>query len=107
MAAATGPVIRLKGNTFAEPDYFRTDVTKGVTRTPNGTRICALPSDFLLGFRDAVIYECGRSYRSVMKAAGKRWGTQFIKRIERELTSLYQTPFKDLPNGVTRVALVS
>lgn len=96
---------RLKGNYFGEPDFFRTDVTKGVTRTPAGVRVCALPSDFLLGLRDAVIYECGRSYRPVLKAAGRRWGGQFIKRLDRELTAFYQTPFKDLPAGLIGVCL--
>jgi uncharacterized protein len=97
--------LRLKPNPFAEPEYFRTDVTKGVTRTATGTRICTLPSDFLLGFRDAVIYECGRSYRGVMKAAGKRWGAQFIKRLDREMTAHYGSGFKDLPRGLIRVIL--
>jgi predicted hydrocarbon binding protein len=102
--AADGP-IRLKGNYFADPEFFRTDVTKGVTRTPAGTRVCTLPSDFLLGFRDAVIYECGRSYRAVLKAAGRRWGTQFAKRLERELTAFYQSPFRQLPAALVRVCL--
>jgi predicted hydrocarbon binding protein len=97
--------LRLKGNYFADPEFFRTDVTKGVTRTPTGTRVCALPSDFLLGFRDAVIYECGRGYRTVLKAAGKRWGTQFAKRLDRELTAHYGSPFRQLPPGLIRVCL--
>jgi predicted hydrocarbon binding protein len=97
--------LRLKGNYFADPEFFRTDVTRGVTRTPTGTRICTLPSDFLLGLRDAVIYECGRSYRSVLKAAGKRWGLQFARRLERELTAHYQSPFRDLAPGLVRTCL--
>ncbi len=101
----TDAPIRLKGNYFADPEFFRTDVTKGVTRTPTGTRICTLPSDFLLGLRDAVIYECGRSYRSVLKAAGKRWGLQFAKRLERELTSFYQSAFRDMQPGLVRTCL--
>jgi predicted hydrocarbon binding protein len=99
------PSLRLKGNYFGDPEFFRTDVTKGVTRTPAGTRICTLPSDFLLGLRDAIVYECGRSYRAVLKAAGRRWGTQFVKRLDRELTAYYQSPFKELPAGLVRVCL--
>lgn len=102
---AAEPQLRLKGNYFADPEFFRTDVTKGVTRTPAGVRVVALPSDFLLGFRDAVIYECGRSYRSVMKVAGKKWGTQFAKRLEKELTGFYQSPARDLHPTVLRVCL--
>jgi predicted hydrocarbon binding protein len=99
------PSIRLKANPFAEPEYFHTDVTKGVTRTPTGTRICTLPSDFLLGFRDAVIYECGKSYRGVMKSAGKRWGVQFIKRLDREMTAYYGQSFRELPKGLQYVTI--
>lgn len=62
--------IRIKGNYFAEPNYFRTDVKTGLCRTPSGQRICTLPPDFLLGLRDALIYECGKSYRQVLKSAG-------------------------------------
>lgn len=97
--------VRLKGNYFANPDFFCTDVTKGVTRSPTGTRFCTLPTEFLLGLRDAVLYECGRSYRTVLKTAGKRWGSQFIRRFERELTTYYQAPFRDLPAGVIRTCL--
>jgi len=96
---------RLKGNYFAEPYYFRTDVTTGVCRTPTGVRICTLPPDFLLGLRDALIYECGKSYRIVLKAAGRRWGSQWIKRLDREWTAYYQQPFRELPAGLIRVCL--
>ncbi|MDW8244631.1 MAG: hypothetical protein RMJ88_15600 [Thermogemmata sp.] len=97
--------IRLKGNFFADPEFFRTDVTKGVTRTPTGTRICTLPPEFLIGLRDALIYECGKSYRQIMKVAGRHWGVQFAKRLERELTTFYQTPFCQLPVGIIRTCL--
>jgi len=99
------PGLRLKGNIFADPEYFRTDVAKGVTRTPGGTRMCTLPSDFLLGLRDAIIYECGGSHRSITKAAGKRWGTQFAKRLDRELTAHYGSAFRELSPGIIRTCL--
>lgn len=83
--------MRFKGNLFAHPDYFHTDVAKGTTRTPAGTRVCTLTGDFLLGFRDALIYECGQSYRKVMKSAGARWGKQFAPRFDKELASTYGT----------------
>ncbi len=97
--------LRFKGNFFADPEFFRTDVTKGVTKTPTGCRIITLPSEFLIGFRDALIYECGGSYRQIMKSTGRRWGTQFAKRLERELSSFYQTPFKELPEPIIRTCL--
>jgi predicted hydrocarbon binding protein len=99
------PQVRLKGNLFARPDYFTTDVAKGATRTPNGTRICALTSDFLLGFRDAVVYECGKAFRPVMKSCGRRWGIQLMKRFDKEIMTAYQTPVKDLSAGVVHACL--
>ncbi len=99
------PQVRLKGNLFARPDYFRSDVTNGSTRTASGARVCTLTSDFLLGFRDALVYECGKSFRPVMLACGKRWGRTFIARFEKELATAYQTPAKDLPAGVVHACL--
>jgi predicted hydrocarbon binding protein len=95
----------LKGNPAARPDYFRTDVAKGVTRTAAGVRICTLPTEFLLGFRDALVYECGKAYRRVMKTAGKKWGAKLATRFEKEVASLYQTKLRDLPAGLVHVCL--
>ena len=102
---ATDPPVRLKGNYYGRPDHFRTDVAKGVTRTPTGQRVCGLPGDFLLGFRDAVLYECGKAYRPVLKAAGRRWGQSFAKRLDKELTAFYGTAFKSLPPGLVHTCL--
>lgn len=105
MTKAHDAQVRLKGNLYARPDYFTTDVAKGATRTPTGTRVCTLTNDFLLGFRDALVYECGKSFRAVMKSCGKRWGSSFVARFEKELTGFYQTPIKDLPAGVIHTVL--
>ncbi|QJW97811.1 V4R domain-containing protein [Frigoriglobus tundricola] len=105
MSKPADPQVRLKGNIYARPDYFTTDVTRGATRTPGGTRICALTSDFLLGFRDALVYECGGAFKGVMKSCGRRWGKTFVARFEKELLALYQTPVKDLPAGVVHACL--
>lgn len=92
--------IRLKGNYYARPDYFNTDVAKGVTRTPTGARMCAVADDFLIGFRTAIMYECGPAYRLVLKTAGKRWGDKFIARMDQELTAYYGRPFRELHQGL-------
>ncbi len=105
MTPAIDPPVRLKGNLYAQPGYFRTDVAKGVTRTPSGQRICTLPSEFLLGFRDALIYECGKAYRKVMKAAGKKWGVQYAARFDKELNAAYQTRLRELPAGLVHTCL--
>lgn len=88
----TSRSLRLKGNFFARPDWFRTDVTRGVTRNPLGERVCTLTSDFLLGFRDAMIYECGPAASAVLKSAGKRWGGQFAHRLDKAVKEFYGTP---------------
>ncbi len=105
MTPSVEPPLRLKGNAYARPGYFQTDVAKGVTRTPSGQRVCTLPSEFLLGFRDALIYECGKAYRKVMKAAGKKWGTQFAARFDKELNALYQTRVRELPAALVHTCL--
>jgi len=105
MPAPNEPQVRFKGNLFARPDYFTTDVMLGATRTPSGSRVCALTSDFLLGFRDAVIYECGDAYRSVMKNCGRRWGKEFARRFDKEMAGFYQSAVKDLAAGVVHACL--
>lgn len=105
MPESSGFTLRLKGNVYARPDFFRTDVKKGVTRSAFGTRMCALTSDFLLGFRDALVYECGRSFAPVLKACGRRWGEVFIRRFDREITQVYQASAADLPAGIVHTCL--
>ncbi|WP_439621906.1 hypothetical protein [Gemmata sp.] len=105
MTMALDPPVRLKGNPAARPDYFRTDVATGVTRNPAGVRICALPTEFLLGFRDALVYECGKAYRRVMKGAGKKWGARLAARFDKEVTALYGTRLRDLPAGLVHTCL--
>jgi len=97
--------LRIKGNYFGDPFYFRTDVTTGVCRTPAGVRICTLTADFLLGLLNAISFECGRGSSSVLKSVGKRWGEQFIKRLDRELSGFYQHPFTQLPLQLIHVCL--
>jgi predicted hydrocarbon binding protein len=102
---APNDAVRLKGNFYTRPDFFTTDVGKGVTHTPAGVRMCALTPDFLIGFRDAVIYESGKAYRRVMKQCGRRWGTQFIRRFEAEISAHYGTPLAQLSAGVVYTVL--
>ena len=74
MADDEGGSVRMRGKLYARPDYFQTDVTRGVTLTPGGSRSCALSEDFLLGFRDAILYECGSAHHDVLHSAGAGWG---------------------------------
>ncbi len=101
----TSRVVRLKGNLFSRSDWFRTDVTKGVTRTPDGERICSLSGDFLLGFRDAMIYECGPAYGTVLKGAGRRWGGTFMQRLDKLAKAHYEVPLRELQTGIQTTIL--
>ncbi|HMO36027.1 MAG TPA: hypothetical protein PKA06_08290, partial [Gemmatales bacterium] len=103
MSAAPPPPktrYRLLKNYYSRADYFRHDINKGTIRTPTGERICALTSDFLLGFHKAVEFECGKATPLVFKTAGKRWGKQFTERFERDLSAHYRVPIKDLSTAV-------
>jgi uncharacterized protein len=97
--------VRFKGNVYARPDWFATDVTKGVTRTPDGERICALSSDFLLGFRDAIVYECGPAADTVLRGAGRRWGGQFVHRLDRSAKEHHLAPLRELQRGIQMTIL--
>lgn len=99
------PFLRVRPNLYAKPAYFNTDVSLGATRTPRGVRVCALTNDFLIGFRDAVIFESGKAYRRVLKTCGRRWGGQFMRRFEADVTAHYQTPLAELSAGVIHACL--
>jgi predicted hydrocarbon binding protein len=97
--------VRLLNGYFSRADYFQADVEKGTIRTPTGTRICTLTDDFLLGFRTAVQFECGKATDRVFKACGKRWGRSFVERFDRELTEHYGVPLSDVSTGLVERCL--
>jgi uncharacterized protein len=105
MSTETASYIRLLNGYFSRPDYFQADVEKGTIRTPTGTRMCALTDDFLLGFRSALVYECGKAGDKVFKRCGFRWGTTFIQRFDRELSEHYGVPARDMSTGLIERAL--
>jgi predicted hydrocarbon binding protein len=93
-------------NFYAEGDYLRTDLAKGVTRNRLGTRICALTEDFLTGFRKAIIDECGPAADTVFKSIGRKWGALFAKRFEKEMTEYHGKALKEFPMAVFQACLV-
>lgn len=93
------------GNYYAEGLYCETDVSRGVTRTRSGTRICCLTTDFLIGFRRAVIDECGPAADLVFKSCGRKWGGFAARRFDREMTEHYNTPLRDLTMAQFQAAL--
>ncbi|MGL6074576.1 MAG: V4R domain-containing protein [Fimbriiglobus sp.] len=105
MSTETASYIRLLNGYFSRPDYFHADVEKGTIRTPAGTRMCTLSDDFLLGFRSALIFECGKAGDRVFKRCGFRWGQAFIQRFDREISEHYGVPARDMSTGLIERAL--
>lgn len=95
-----------RGNYFAEREYLKTDVKRGVTRNRAGTRILTLTSDFLIGLRNALVFETGKAADAVMKTAGKKWGRGFAGRIDKELTAFYGRPVSEFPLALFEASLV-
>jgi predicted hydrocarbon binding protein len=92
-------------NYFAEGRYVKTNVKTGVARNRAGTRILSLTSDFLIGLRNALIFECGKSADTVMKSAGRKWGKQFAERLDKELGDHYRRPQGDCPLAMFQASL--
>jgi uncharacterized protein len=105
MSTETASYIRMLNGYYSRPDFFKADVEKGTIRTPTGTRMCALTDDFLLGFRSALIFECGKAGDRVFKRCGFRWGQTFIQRFDRELSEYYGVPARDMSTGLIERAL--
>jgi predicted hydrocarbon binding protein len=80
------------GNFYAEGAYCQTDVRRGVTRTRTGTRLCCLTTDFLVGFRRAIVDECGPAADTVFKSCGKKWGGFIAKRFAEDMAGYYGKP---------------
>jgi len=105
MSAATASYVRILGGYFTRPDYFTADVEKGTIRTPTGARTCALTDDFLIGFRAALQFECGKASERVFKSCGRKWGASFVERFDRELGEYYGVPVRDLSAGIVEKCL--
>ncbi|MBX7103191.1 MAG: hypothetical protein K1X57_03870 [Gemmataceae bacterium] len=95
-----------RGNYYAERDYLKTDVKRGVTRNRAGTRILTLTSDFLIGLRNALVFECGKAADAVMKTAGRKWGTNFAARTDKELGAFYGRPVAEFPLALFEASMV-
>jgi predicted hydrocarbon binding protein len=92
-AVATEPI--KGGNFYAEGLYCETDVRRGVTRARNGTRLCCLTTDFLLGFRRAIIDECGPAADLVFHSCGKKWGAFAARRFDQDMQDFAGKPLRE------------
>jgi predicted hydrocarbon binding protein len=93
------------GNFYDEGSYAKTDVRRGVTRSRAGVRLVCLTSDFLVGFRRAIIDETGPAADVVFKSIGKKWGGFIAKRFETEMTSFHNQPLREFPLAKFRAVL--
>ncbi len=91
------PLAIAGGNYFAEGVYAKTDVRRGVTRNRAGARLVYLTSDFLTGFRRAILDECGPAADVVFKTCGRKWGGFLAKQFDRELSAFLGQAVRDLP----------
>jgi predicted hydrocarbon binding protein len=92
--ARTAPAVA-GGNYYAEGLFCHTDVRRGVTRTRSGDRICCLTTDFLIGFRRAIVDECGPAADTVFRSCGKKWGGLIAKRFEQDMAGYYGTALRE------------
>jgi predicted hydrocarbon binding protein len=98
--------LKTAANYFGGRDYVKTDVKRGVAVNRGGTRILSLTSDFLIGLRNALVFECGKAADVVLHSAGKRWGKSFAMRLGKELGEHHGVPLEELPLAVFTGCLV-
>jgi uncharacterized protein len=93
------------GNFYDEGSYATTDVRRGVTKSRAGVRLVCLTSDFLVGFRRAIMDETGPAADVVFKSIGKKWGGFIAKRFESEMTAFHGQPLREFPLAKFRAVL--
>lgn len=84
-------------NYYRDEDYFSLNVKNGVIRSPIGTRVIALPEDFIRGLHLGLEEETGQAAGIILYSCGRWWGRQFIKRHGLETKHFYQLDHADLP----------
>lgn len=92
-----GSMNAFRGNYFAEAHYTKANVSTGVINNRAGTRLCVLTNDFMLGFRKALIHECGPASDLVFHQCGRQWGEKFGARLAEELSNFYEQPLQEFP----------
>ena len=81
-------------NYFNESEYFHADPATGVITNRAGKRIVCLTNDFLQGFHDALVEECGPAAPLVLYSCGKATGDMVGRRLQTELTDHYGQGFE-------------
>jgi hypothetical protein len=93
------PAPPARGNYFADDGFFQSDLAAGVTRDRAGTRVLALPEEFLAALDQTV------ADARVLHAAGRTWGRRLAERLERELSDYYGEPLAAAPLARFQAAL--
>jgi len=96
----------MRGSFYADSTYCHTDVGQGVTRNRAGTRLIALSADFLLGFRRAIMDECGPAAGTVFKTCGHKWGVMLAHRFSKEMTDFYGKPVAEFKLALFQACVV-
>jgi len=84
------------GNFLAATD-FATDVETGVTRSRYGRRVVSLGEDFLVGFHEALVDECGDAASEVLDTCGRTFGELWARSIADDLEQFYGTAPGEFP----------
>ncbi|MBA4187533.1 MAG: hypothetical protein C0467_05885 [Planctomycetaceae bacterium] len=84
------------GNFYAENLYCETDVLRGVTRTRTGVRLVTLTTDFLVGFRRAILDECGPASDTVFASCGRKWGGFLARRFDAETSTFHGRSLREM-----------
>lgn len=82
---------------YFDKNYMSADVLTGVITNKQGTRLLSITEDFLNGFKKALEYEVGDSYKIVLTTCGKNFGKSFAKRFKQEIKKFYEEEITDLP----------
>jgi hypothetical protein len=101
------PLSPQRGDYFAADDFLRTDPAAGVARDRAGTRVVALPEEFLRGLDQTLAAECGPAAERVLKAAGRTWGRRFAERLSSELDEYLDEPLTAAPVAYFQATLQS
>src|SRR5262245_57604578 len=95
----------VRGDYFAEGDYLRTDPAAGVARDRAGTRLLALPEEFLDALDQTLAAECGPAADRWLKSCGRAWGRRLAERLDQELGDYFGEALAAAPLARFQAAL--
>ncbi|MDX2176009.1 MAG: hypothetical protein SF028_06015 [Candidatus Sumerlaeia bacterium] len=82
---------------FFETDYFIHDLRRGTVHNRSKTKLCFMPSEFLLALKQVLEEETGDAWREIMLQSGRIWGKRVAKRFHKEMSDFYGRPLHELP----------